>query len=217
MGGLASSTGLWREAVPACDDPPPGGGDCLTPTNGVPGCLDHTCCELVCTNDPFCCEVEWDENCVETAGLLCTILLNDGCADALVINLGEQASFDTTNATTDGGTSLVCLVAGGFQIFNDIWYSFTPAQTNTYVASLCGSSFDTMLAVYHDFFQCPPAIDPIGCNNDVCFNQSEVQFEGVAGQDYLIRVNRQPCSEDQVLQEGDRISITPTKIDGADR
>ena len=34
---------------------------------------------------------------------------------------------------------------------------------------------------------------------------------------YLIRVNRQPCPADQVLQEGDRISITPTKIEGARR
>jgi sulfur carrier protein ThiS len=34
---------------------------------------------------------------------------------------------------------------------------------------------------------------------------------------YLIRVNRQPCSADQVLQEGDRVSITPTKIEGAHR
>ncbi|MBI3411449.1 MAG: molybdopterin converting factor [Planctomycetes bacterium] len=34
-------------------------------------------------------------------------------------------------------------------------------------------------------------------------------------QDYLIRVNRQPVSADQVLQEGDRISMTPTKIEGA--
>ena len=33
--------------------------------------------------------------------------------------------------------------------------------------------------------------------------------------DYLIRVNRQPCSADEVLQDGDRISITPTKIEGA--
>ncbi|REK24081.1 MAG: molybdopterin converting factor [Planctomycetota bacterium] len=32
---------------------------------------------------------------------------------------------------------------------------------------------------------------------------------------YLIRVNRQPCAADQVLREGDRISITPTKIEGA--
>jgi hypothetical protein len=33
--------------------------------------------------------------------------------------------------------------------------------------------------------------------------------------DYLIRVNRQPATSDQVLQEGDRVSITPTKIEGA--
>lgn len=32
---------------------------------------------------------------------------------------------------------------------------------------------------------------------------------------YLIRVNRQPVSPDQVLQAGDRVSFTPTKIDGA--
>jgi molybdopterin converting factor small subunit len=34
-------------------------------------------------------------------------------------------------------------------------------------------------------------------------------------QDYLIRVNRQPVSPDEVLQEGDRVSFTPTKIEGA--
>ena len=34
-------------------------------------------------------------------------------------------------------------------------------------------------------------------------------------EDYLIRVNRQPVSKDTTLQDGDRISVTPTKIDGA--
>jgi sulfur carrier protein ThiS len=33
-------------------------------------------------------------------------------------------------------------------------------------------------------------------------------------QDYLIRVNRQSVAADQVLQEGDRVSFTPTKIEG---
>jgi len=36
-------------------------------------------------------------------------------------------------------------------------------------------------------------------------------------EDYLIRVNRQPAAADQVLQEGDRVSITPVKIEGAGR
>ena len=35
--------------------------------------------------------------------------------------------------------------------------------------------------------------------------------------DYLIRVNRQPATADHVLQEGDRVSFTPTKIEGATR
>jgi sulfur carrier protein ThiS len=35
--------------------------------------------------------------------------------------------------------------------------------------------------------------------------------------DYLIRVNRQPVAPDQILQAGDRISITPVKIEGAQR
>jgi sulfur carrier protein ThiS len=34
-------------------------------------------------------------------------------------------------------------------------------------------------------------------------------------EDYLIRVNRQPVTRDQVLQEGDRLTITPVKIEGA--
>ena len=34
-------------------------------------------------------------------------------------------------------------------------------------------------------------------------------------EDYLIRVNRQPVARDYVLQEGDRITMTPTKIEGA--
>ena len=33
--------------------------------------------------------------------------------------------------------------------------------------------------------------------------------------DFLIRVNRQPVPADHVLQEGDRVSITPVKIEGA--
>jgi hypothetical protein len=33
--------------------------------------------------------------------------------------------------------------------------------------------------------------------------------------DYLIRVNRQPVSREYVLQDGDRITCTPVKIEGA--
>ena len=33
--------------------------------------------------------------------------------------------------------------------------------------------------------------------------------------DFLIRVNRQPAPRDYILQENDRVTITPTKVEGA--
>jgi hypothetical protein len=43
----------------------------------------------------------------------------------------------------------------------------------------------------------------------------EKQLPGRSPDGYLIRVNRQPSAADQLLQEGDRISFTATKIAGA--
>ena len=45
----------------------------------------------------------------------------------------------------------------------------------------------------------------------------EEQLPGRKAGDYLIRVNRQPVARDYVLQDGDRITMTPTKIEGARR
>ncbi|MCA9283793.1 MAG: S8 family serine peptidase [Phycisphaerales bacterium] len=45
-------------------------GDCFQ-SNGSPGCQYQNCCLLVCSNDPFCCEVAWDTLCVVQAIDLC--------------------------------------------------------------------------------------------------------------------------------------------------
>lgn len=47
---------------------------------------------------------------------------------------------------------------------------------------------------------------------DKFFNE---QLPGRKAEDYLIRVNRQPVPRDYILQNGDRITLTPVKIDGA--
>ena len=49
-------------------------------------------------------------------------------------------------------------------------------------------------------------------NIEKFFNQ---QMPNERAEDYLIRVNRQPVPKDYVLQEDDRITITPTKLEGA--
>ena len=43
----------------------------------------------------------------------------------------------------------------------------------------------------------------------------EKQVPGRDASDYLIRVDRQPVSADHVLQDGQRCSFTPVKIEGA--
>ena len=45
----------------------------------------------------------------------------------------------------------------------------------------------------------------------------EQRLPGREPADYQIRVNRQPAAADQVLREGDRVSVTPVKIEGARR
>ena len=41
------------------------------------------------------------------------------------------------------------------------------------------------------------------------------QFPDRIPEDFLIRVNRQPVPKDYVIQEGDRVTVTPSKIEGA--
>lgn len=41
------------------------------------------------------------------------------------------------------------------------------------------------------------------------------RMPGREAADFLLRVNRLPCTADQVLREGDRVTISPTKVHGA--
>ena len=51
-----------------------------------------------------------------------------------------------------------------------------------------------------------------GMNIEKLFKQKMPHEES---HDYLIRVNRQPVPKEYVLKENDRVTITPTKIEGA--
>jgi hypothetical protein len=58
----------------------PGPGDCFAP-HASPGCEDMDCCVLVCGQDSFCCEVEWDVACVIAAILQCQSACPGGGGD----------------------------------------------------------------------------------------------------------------------------------------
>jgi hypothetical protein len=59
-----------RAANSGCTTCGQGAGNCHEVHKG-PGCIDADCCELVCTLDPTCCEVTWDQDCVNSARNLC--------------------------------------------------------------------------------------------------------------------------------------------------
>jgi hypothetical protein len=47
-----------------------GAGSCFTPHSNT-SCNSASCCDSVCAIDPFCCNVEWDNQCVNEANRLC--------------------------------------------------------------------------------------------------------------------------------------------------
>jgi len=108
---------------------------------------------------------------------------NDQLADAPSVGNGIHA-FDTTAATTDGPPDCADLQA-------DIWFCYTATCSGSVTASLCGSSFDTVIAVYQG---CDPFGTLIACNDDQCGEASEVSFAASLGQSYLIRVGGPPGS-----------------------
>lgn len=106
--------------------------------------------------------------------------VNDDCDNAQSIGNVTDLAFDTTCATSDG--SGLCMTSP------NIWYCYTAPCTDEVTVSLCGSSFDTVLAIYDECGCYPTSSRVIACNDDYCSQQSEITFSAVAGNQYLIEV-----------------------------
>ena len=111
---------------------------------------------------------------------------NDGCYTLMTACEGET-EFSTVGATTDGPDEVAdCLFDGFSQIDADIWFKFTPPCDGEVTISLCGSAFDTKLAVYRGCPEGPGEV--IACDDDACGLQSEVTFAAQAGDGLRIRI-----------------------------
>lgn len=119
-----------------------------------------------------------------------TNLPNDHCQDATPVSEGV-INFSTVGATTDGPSEPgVCTFFGDAQVGSDVWYLYTPSCSGSATVSLCGSAYDTKVAIYAGA-ACPTQSAAIACNDDFCgspLRQSEVTFVVLAGQPYLIRI-----------------------------
>lgn len=69
---LVAATGALSVApttlAQSCGDP--GSGSCCV-ANATAFCDDAACCTLICSQDPFCCDVQWDGICASAANAQC--------------------------------------------------------------------------------------------------------------------------------------------------
>jgi hypothetical protein len=194
--------GGWNGAIGATDlvitfvgDAPSCGdaalGSCCE-AQTVPFCNDAACCTQICAADAFCCDTQWDQVCANAAIAGCTNCqvappANDECAAAINLPLGATP-FSTVGAT---GATVACLKFGNTNVYNDIWYVHAATGDQTLTISLCGSLYDTKIAVFEG--SCTGAL--VACNDDAvapatCAGtlQSEVSFTATCGTSYYISI-----------------------------
>jgi hypothetical protein len=108
---------------------------------------------------------------------------HDQCADAIAVEVNEPYNGSTEYAT---GTDISSCA---YEDNNDVWHSLTARYSADYTISLCGSAFDTTLAVFDD---CSGT--ELACNDDtgpdVCDHkwQSQLTIALEKGSTYYIRI-----------------------------
>ncbi|MFM7051889.1 MAG: dockerin type I repeat-containing protein, partial [Planctomycetota bacterium] len=191
-GGATGATDLniiFVGDAPSCGDP--GTGSCCT-ANGTPFCEDSECCTAICAADAFCCDVQWDQICANAAIAQCAGCsveppVNDECGGAINLPVGVT-QFSTIGAS---GATPACTKFGNPNVYNDIWYTHQATGDGELVISLCGSGYDTKVAVFKGACDGPL----VACNDDAvapapCAGtlQSEVRFTPSCGTTYYVSV-----------------------------
>ncbi|MCX6266437.1 MAG: T9SS type A sorting domain-containing protein [Bacteroidetes bacterium] len=111
-----------------------------------------------------------------------TIPSNDYCQNAKAISEVTNLPFNTTAALHDEtGT---CLASSASR---NIWYAYYPNCTGTATISLCGSFYDTKMAVYEGA-GCGPRGALLGCSDDYCGLASSLSVPVIYGHAYLIEI-----------------------------
>ena len=107
----------------------------------------------------------------------------DFCSNAIAIGEVTDLAFSTTNATQSGQNP----GCGGNTDPYDIWYAYTPSASGIAMFDLCGSTFDTRLAIWD---ACGGNV--LDCNDDdgpACSGlQSSIEMEVTFGTTYYVQV-----------------------------
>jgi len=104
------------------------------------------------------------------------------CANATpIVGLGTY-NFDNTGFTIDGPPD-----CSGQPVRRDMWYLWTCTASDGYSVSTCnGTTLETRIVIY-DGFDCS-GFPQITCAASTCGGQTEVTFNAISGNQYLIRL-----------------------------
>jgi len=172
--------------------------------HATPGCEDAACCTAVCAANPLCCEIGWDETCVQGAVAACGIFVhqclapnaavaNDCAPAATVVTSDTSRVVNNAGCNTDGPNHPAATCSSGNDFFlNDVWYRFqSPANGSLRVYTCNNSTFDTKLAVYNMGTN-PAAYNYdtlnttlVGCNDD---GSTECQVNATFASDLTVSV-----------------------------
>ncbi|MGB2988186.1 MAG: hypothetical protein WBE26_20145, partial [Phycisphaerae bacterium] len=141
--------------------------DCFTGPCGDGPCdppLDtDSCCQIVDFDG------DWDVDLNDVAAFqraFTGIGDNDSCTTPTPVT-GGTIEFSNEGATTDGPPEPTCgFLYGDAQIGSDVWFCYEATCSDELVVSLCGSRYDTKMAVYAGC-ECPTEV-PIVCGDDDC-------------------------------------------------
>ncbi len=160
---------------------------CLMP-HEAPGCADASCCELVCGQDPLCCDWTWDSPCTVLAAELCggDPPANDTCGTAMPIGNGSTPFRQLlSTVTAPEGDCIDPALRGG-----DVWFRHVANCDAVLRVGTCGTAdFNTLIEVYEGDCR---SLTPVECIDDeqfCSFQTGSVLLDVACGETYLIRVS----------------------------
>ena len=178
-----------------------------TEVHSTGGCNLVACCEDVCNFNPLCCDIGWDQGCVDAAVTSCGLFIyscpvtagapaND-CATASQMIVVGQANVvaNNTNAGTDGPGPAVSVCASAMG--KDLWYTIRAPANGALTMTACASGDATTDSVFEVYAL---GTDPvmtttragtlpdlyIGCVDDSCVDAAGAVIVGGASAFQLI-------------------------------
>ena len=186
----------------------PAGGDCGHATPAVAGCQDVTCCDVICTVNPLCCDIAWDQSCADAAqqptslggcGVFvynCTNVpgaaANDCAIHARSTNLNSLTTWNNASCNTDGPNNGQC----GSTTLHDVWFMTLAPSNGNMTLTANSPTQDIVLSVYGNGTTSTVdgtqlANNFIGCLDNAGIGGEAVTLTGcTAGTYYLWRIGQ---------------------------